>query len=434
MKYCFVLASVSFAASLAMAAPPLPLSDPMNTGHWTLNEAVSDEFDGQELDQHKWNNLGQGGNDFGQWKGRAPSQYNPGNVRVEEGKLVITSKWEPTFQFSQSQGSNGLAYGKPAPVTTAAIMGIGSFKYGYMEMRCKAADGPVSSSFWTTGNGGEIDVFEHFGDNGNNDYASRRYHTSFHDWRKGSPMFGKRIWTNEHQLGFRVADDFHVYGLHWDADFVAIYADGRLIGYHDKKTIGDKWVATSEQRIWIDSETFDWEVPPSKLKAADFADGREFIVDYCRIWQSDEPSKPITRGDNLLANPSFESGDDPWKGTAAITEDAHWGQHAAELKEAGLIEQFVAVKPNTTYVLSAWVKSPNTNQKDKWLSAFLGVKDYGSAEANVKFFFPGYHYKSVEFTTGPSATSATIYFTNRPQAALAMLDDVELVESPGMDY
>jgi len=53
-------------------------------------------------------------------------------------------------------------------------------------------------------------------------------------------MFGKRIWTNAHQLGFRVADDFHVYGLHWDPNFPAIYVDGRLIGLHNKKTIRGK--------------------------------------------------------------------------------------------------------------------------------------------------------------------------------------------------
>ena len=416
-------------ASLSLADAPLPLSDPMNNGRWQLNESVSDEFEGQDLDLQKWNNLGRGGNDFGQWKGRAPSQYNPENVRVENGNLFIVSKWDPTFTFSSAKCNNGLAYGKPAPVTTAAIMSTASFKYGYMEMRCKAADGPVSSSFWSTGNGGEIDVFEHFGDDRKDGYAARRYHTSFHDWRKESPMFGKRIWTNSHQLGFRVADDFHVYGLHWDPNFVAIYVDGRLIGLHNKKTIGDKWVASNEQRIWIDSETFDWEVPPGELSASDFGDGREFIVDYCRIWQSDEAGEPITLGTNLLANSSFESGADSWEGAAVVTDDSHWGQHAAKMETGGMIEQVVDVKPNSTYVLSAWVKSPQTNEKDKWFSAFLGAKNFGNPEANVKFFFPGYHYKSIEFTTGQTASQATVYFTNRPHGGLAVIDDVLLVES-----
>ncbi len=59
---------------LALAAPPLPVSDPLNTNRWTLNATVSDEFDGQQLDLKKWNNLGREGNYFGQWKGHHDKQ------------------------------------------------------------------------------------------------------------------------------------------------------------------------------------------------------------------------------------------------------------------------------------------------------------------------------------------------------------------------
>ena len=60
-----------------------------------------------------------------------------------------------------SGGPHTLKYGVTAPITTGSIISKAKFKYGYMETRCKAADGPVSSSFWTTGLGGEMDVFEH---------------------------------------------------------------------------------------------------------------------------------------------------------------------------------------------------------------------------------------------------------------------------------
>ena len=185
--------------SSLLSAPPVPMSDPGNTGGWTVNASVSDEFNGGALDTAKWNNLGSNGNYYGQWKGRAPSQYNPANISVGGGYLVLTSKWDPDFPFSDATFSNGFRYGKPAPVTTACLLSKSTFKYGYMEMRCKAADGPVSSSFWTTGSGGEIDVFEHYGENATNPYSSKRYQASFHDWRKGSPTYGKRIWTNDHQ-------------------------------------------------------------------------------------------------------------------------------------------------------------------------------------------------------------------------------------------
>jgi len=37
-------------ATLSLADAPLPLSDPMNNGRRQLNESVSDEFEGQDLD------------------------------------------------------------------------------------------------------------------------------------------------------------------------------------------------------------------------------------------------------------------------------------------------------------------------------------------------------------------------------------------------
>lgn len=412
------------------SAQVVPLSDPDNTGNWVLNESVSDEFNGDSLDK-KWTNLGLNGDYENRWKGRAPSQYNPANVKVGGGNLTITSKWDPSFNFVKEKGKNGFTYGKPAPVTCGCVISKAKFKHGYMEMRCKAADGPVSSSFWTTGPGGELDVFEHFGENPSNKWAANLYQASFHDWRKGSPMMGKRIWTNEHQLDFRVADDFHVYAMEWDAKYVRVFVDGRLINCVTKEEMGDKWVADNEQMVWIDSETFDWQVKPDKIKASDFGDGQDFVVDYCRIWQrkGGAGGKVCQDRTNLLSNGGFESGMDSWKGPAKASRDANSGKGAAEMKTGGVIEQTVTVKPDTTYVLSAWVRSPGTNERNLWFNNFLGAKGFGGEKADVRYFFPYYHQKSVQFTTGPNATRATIFFSNKPQGKPAVIDDIELVEA-----
>ena len=429
MKIWLTLILLAFAGFAQADENIFPASDPHNSGNWVLNKSVSDEFNGDSLDSNKWNNLGAGGNDFGEWKGRAPSQYDPANVQVVNGSLVITSKWDPTFKFSPTKCSNGMTYGRPAPVTTAAIISKSKFKYGYMETRCKAADGPVSSSFWTTGQGGEIDVFEHYGENSASRYSATRLHASFHDWRKGSSTFGKRIWTNDHQLGFRVADDFHVYGLQWDENFVSMFVDGRLVNCVTKQEMGEKWVASNEQKIWFDSETFDWEVQPANLKQSDFGDGQKFIVDYCRIWQSSQASNGCETRTNLVANSGFEDGMHSWQGSTAASMDAHEGQSAAVLKTGGMIEQTVRVQPNTTYILSAWAKSPDTNERNLWFNAFLGVKGHGAENADARFFMPYYQQKSVQFTTGPSSTTAIIFFTNKPHGKPAFVDRFELVEA-----
>ena len=428
MKHLLVLICMALVDASRSTAQEFPVFDPANGGQWVLNSSVSDEFDGNRLDLDKWENLGFSGNYCGEWKGRAPSQYNSENVSLNGGELIITSKWDPSFQFSETVGSNGITYGKPAPVTTGCIISKARFKYGYMEMRCKAADGPISSSFWTTGRGGEIDIFEHYGQKDGDEFSSRRFHTSFHDWRKGSLTFGKRIWTNDHQLDFRVADDFHIYGLLWQDDLVKIYVDGMLVNCVTKDEMGDKWIATGDQKIWIDSETFDWEVKPDLLKASDFGDGRRFVVDYCRVWQSSRRSQCDLQR-NLVSNPGFEDGLSGWRGSAIASDEVHSGDGSAVLASRGMISQAVNVKPNTTYILSGWGSSPKTNQKELWYNARLGVRDYGSAECSARFFLPYFHHKSLQFRTGPKTTEAVIFFTNHPQGEKATIDDVLLVEA-----
>ena len=114
----------------------LPFSDPENKGGWVLNEEISDEFDGTTIDTTKWFVEGQNG-DFYIWKGRAPSQYVPHNVIVENGNLKIVTQWEPDYNFakeSYADGANkdtyGVHEGKPLPVTTGAIVSKKRFLNG----------------------------------------------------------------------------------------------------------------------------------------------------------------------------------------------------------------------------------------------------------------------------------------------------------------
>ena len=91
----------------------LPFSDPSNEGGWVLNEELSDEFEGNSIDTSKWFVEGQNG-DYYIWKGRAPSQFVPHNVIVEEGKLKLRTQWEPDYAFaseSYADGSHDDTYG-----------------------------------------------------------------------------------------------------------------------------------------------------------------------------------------------------------------------------------------------------------------------------------------------------------------------------------
>mgnify|MGYP001550219554 CR=1 FL=1 len=65
-----------------------PLSDQQNQGGWERYEPMSDEFDGDKLDDSKWA-LG-----LYWWKGRQPALFSDKNVIVSDGKLHLTMRKE----------------------------------------------------------------------------------------------------------------------------------------------------------------------------------------------------------------------------------------------------------------------------------------------------------------------------------------------------
>ncbi|TYK66254.1 Ig-like domain-containing protein [Colwellia echini] len=437
MLFPLAISFLSINNAAAVDIPP-PLSDPNNNGDWVINPNVSDEFNADSFDRNVWFNQGENGQWNGQWRGRAPSEYNPDNIRVENGYVYLTARWDPNYNFSNGNGGgnsqSGISYGEVAPVTTAALLGKNTFQYGYMEMRSMAANGPISSSYWTTGRGGETDAFESYGWNPNNRWSSKRFHTSFHDWRvPGSSTYGTRIWDNAHILDFNVADGFHTYGFEWDPNYVAIYIDGALINCVTRAEMGNAWVATAPHRAWIDMEIFDWEVRAEDLRSEHFngINGIDFVIDYARVYQRSSSNSGGTcqNRTNLLTNSGFENGMNGWSGAAtSITSAKHTGNRSASLATGTSVEQVVQVKPNTTYMLSAVANSVNTNERDRWYNAYLGVRGHGSPQADVRYFFPRWQEKSLQFTTAANTTEVTVFFTNQPQGGLTYVDEIQLIE------
>lgn len=271
-------------AALKQAAVS-PFSDPKNTGGWLLNESVSDEFNEEKLNEAKWLIQGKDGVYKSKWIGRAPSQFSTENVRVEGGMLKLQSRWQPDFPFSKKldvshlgPDGKGRAYEN---ITTAAVICKNEFKYGYMEIRCKAANASVTSSFWGTGKGCEVDVFEFVGNptKGEEKNVGRRFQSNIIDWsqrEKGE----RRKWRGKHFLDWRPADAFHVYGAEWDAEGIKFFADGKQIQAVTKKELGAGWVLTQPINIWVDSETFPWDGLPTKESLP-----ADFEIDYIRVWQ-----------------------------------------------------------------------------------------------------------------------------------------------------
>jgi beta-glucanase (GH16 family) len=260
----------------------LPASDPANAGGWVLNKDMSDEFEGRELDAAKWLVQGVNGEYRSEFIGRAPSQFSTQNVRIEDGRLKLQTRWEPDFHFSDKPDADGRKYEN---ITTAAVISRKQFLYGYMEIKCKAADASITSSFWATGHQSELDVFEFIGApaQAQKKHLEREYMFTMIDWSKRQVS---RVWRGTHQLPWRVAEDFHVYGCEWNEDCLEFYADGELVGGVTRTELGPHWVLTSPLWIWVDSETFPWHGLPQKEDLP-----VDFEIEYIRVWQQKRSDK-----------------------------------------------------------------------------------------------------------------------------------------------
>ncbi|CAH8284215.1 glycosyl hydrolase family 16 [Mariniflexile fucanivorans] len=272
-----------------------PFSDQENKEGWVLNDEISDEFEGTSIDTTKWFVEGQNG-DYYIWKGRAPSQFVPHNVRVEDGKLKLRTAWEPDYPFFQetyTDGNMGTAKygeyeGKPIPVTTAGVISKKRFLNGYMEVKSKVGNAAITGAFWAIGYEQELDVYELMGNPkkpGN--IKANSYLATAHDW---SPPAKRptNVFQHTEDLPYRTADEFHVYGAEWGEDFLKLFIDDKLVHHFTQNDVGLDWVLNNPMEVWLDSEIFFWLGLPHKEELP-----VDFEIEYMRVWQ--KPS------DNLLA-------------------------------------------------------------------------------------------------------------------------------------
>ncbi|MBK6009911.1 carbohydrate binding domain-containing protein [Streptomyces sp. MBT53] len=138
------------------------------------------------------------------------------------------------------------------------------------------------------------------------------------------------------------------------------------------------------------------------------------------------PSAVGTPG--ILANPGFESGGiSPWNCAgnpgSIVSSPVHSGAKAlkgtASSSDTAQCDQTVAVRPNTTYSLSGWVRGSYV---------YLGVSGGTSTWTTSP---SGYSRLTVSFTTGPTQTSATVYVHGWYAQGNYYADDLTLGVSGG---
>ncbi|MFI6896859.1 carbohydrate binding domain-containing protein [Streptomyces sp. NPDC050256] len=128
-------------------------------------------------------------------------------------------------------------------------------------------------------------------------------------------------------------------------------------------------------------------------------------------------------------NGTFESGVlAPWTAYNTATVDAaaaHSGSRSLGLgASSSSAEQLITVQPNTTYLMTGWVKNGATGN-----TVEIGVKDHGGAQTVAVTSATTWTQKSLTFTTGSTATQATVFCYHNTGSATANCDDVSVVPS-----
>jgi beta-glucanase (GH16 family) len=239
-----------------------PLSDQQNKGDWTKFEPMSDEFEGKELDRFKWI-VG-----MSWWKRRQPTLFPDKNVTVSDGKLHLTMRKEPVPKVLERLGYHDY--------TSAALHTKARSTYGYYEVKAKPMNSGGSSSFWfqqddTPGWQTEADVFEIGGKAKGFEFKDNM---TVHVL--GTPK-EKKHW----QIGdawvapWRLADDYHVYGLDWGKDEIVFYVDGVRV----RRVENTHW----HQPLYL---IFDSETMPKWFGMPEASDlPSTFSVEYVRAWK-----------------------------------------------------------------------------------------------------------------------------------------------------
>jgi len=242
------------------------VAGPPQDGKWEPIPELTDEFDGDTLDESKWHNHNP------TWLGHQPGFFSQNNVSVADGKLHLIAKAEDL---------PGLPEGYHT-FTTAAVQSKAKVLYGYFEAKCKPMNSRVSSAFWFYAQDPdeanatwwtEIDIFEL---SGGHPKWNQQVHMAAHVM--ATPEEGRKHFAfGEAWIApFRLADDYHVYALDWNKDALKYYVDG-VVRYTLKNT---RW----HQPLHMDfnGETKpDWFGLPEKETLPS-----TFSIEYVRSWKS----------------------------------------------------------------------------------------------------------------------------------------------------
>ena len=276
MRTLFVFALVAILVFNLNAQPPKP-----EKGHqWKLVKELSDEFDGNSLDEDKWFNA-----DPKRWRGRFPGLFMAEAVSVKDGKLCVTAdEFDKPVKYKGQewthQGGHLCSKYKVKP---------GS----YVECSMKANKTFMSSTFWlnnyTDETEGcqrrvtELDIQECIGypeDHPKTTQMGSNTHS------RGIPKECTHIEPgsvgNHCETPGKVYDHYYTYGVWWKGPRELLFY---LTGEY-QYTIVPKADFDIETRIKMVLETYNWSPVPEDGGMTGSFEDRTTYYDWVRTYES----------------------------------------------------------------------------------------------------------------------------------------------------
>jgi len=233
----------------------------------------SDEFEGDEVDESKWNfEIGNG--NWG-WGNGEHQYYRQENAFIEDGKLIIEALNENYGGFDYTS----------ARMTTK---NKGDWLYGKItaSLKVPSAGGtwpafwmmPTNSVYGGWPNSGEMDIMEHYGCNPGDVHAT--VHNNTYNWNGGVPPTSYSLYTT-------ATSEFHEYELEWTEDELKFSVDGSHIGsYYNSNSGWQQWPYNEEFYVILNLAIGSHFMP---CQTQDDLFPQRYEIDYVRVYQlSDE--------------------------------------------------------------------------------------------------------------------------------------------------
>lgn len=248
---------------------------------WILVDELSDEFEGNTLNDAKWTLTGQ------KWIGRPPGLFVPENIKVVNGTMQVTTVKlpEPVVKNNQTFTHGG-----------GHVMSNNTMTYGYYECRMKANKTFMSSTFWLYNSkedgescdrrNTELDIQEAVGQIVSEKPELQKFddHMNFNTHSRNIEEgcdIQKGIIGGKAPVGAKVYDDFHVFGAWWkNKDEILFFLDGKFV--EKVKPAAD---FNLPMHIRMVVETYNWNPPPADGGMNMPAEDRTTYYDWVRAYK-----------------------------------------------------------------------------------------------------------------------------------------------------